>query len=125
MRKLGNLVVSSGKDQNGKNRWIKSGALFQREDGSYAVKLDQLPLNHDGWFSVFEDIPQQQQAQPMQQPQMQPQQMQQYQATNNGAMQPQQMQQQPNHITAEQIRQQLEQKLAQYTQANNGYHHPF
>lgn len=111
MTKLGNLVFSSGKTGN-KNHWVKSGALYQRPDGSFAVKLDQLPIGFDGWFSVFPEEnqanhqPQYNQAQQgYQQPMQQPTQPQQFQS----AQQPASIE----SLSAEQIRQLLLQRLQQ------------
>ncbi|HEY9017657.1 hypothetical protein [Thiomicrospira sp.] len=101
MTKLGNLVFSSGKTGN-KNHWVKSGALYQRPDGSFAVKLDQLPIGFDGWFSVF---PEENQAN--HQPQ--------YNQAQQGYQQFQSAQQPASieSLSAEQIRQLLLQRLQQ------------
>ncbi len=64
MKKLGNLVAAVGEyEKNGetKTQWKRCGALFQRDDGSYSVKQDAVPVseNWNGWFNVFSDEPKQ------------------------------------------------------------------
>lgn len=70
MKILGDIMFPGGKftDRGGneKTRWIKCGALFQKANGAYTIKLDAVPLGMDpdgGWFSVFEKKPQPQQQQ--------------------------------------------------------------
>lgn len=60
MRPTHDLMVKTGSytdsDGNPKNRWLKIGSRFQRDDGSEAIKLDCLPTGlpeWTGWVSVY------------------------------------------------------------------------
>lgn len=60
MRPTHDLLVKTGsytdRDGNPKNRWLKIGSRFQRDDGSEAIKLDCLPTGlpeWTGWVSVY------------------------------------------------------------------------
>lgn len=57
-RKIGDLVAPNGsyqtKDGQQKTRWLKCGSLLQTDKGM-RVKLDSIPIQSDGWFSVFEE----------------------------------------------------------------------
>ena len=60
MRPTHDLLVKTGTytDRDGaqKNRWIKIGSRFQRDDGSEAIKLECMPVGipeWNGWVSVF------------------------------------------------------------------------
>ena len=63
-----------------KKRYQKVGALFQRDDGSFSMKLESLPLSADwnGWLNFYDPYnkrkDQEQQQQPPQQPPQQQQQ---------------------------------------------------
>ena len=45
-------------DRNGeeKTKWINCGAVIQTKNG-YALKLESMPINCNGWFSLFEPKP--------------------------------------------------------------------
>ena len=47
------------KDRNGeeKARWHNMGVCFQSDQGHLSIKIDSLPLNWDGWISLFEPKP--------------------------------------------------------------------
>ena len=47
------------KDRNGeeKTRWHHMGVCFQNDKGQLSLKIDSLPLNWDGWVSLFEPKP--------------------------------------------------------------------
>lgn len=60
MRPTHDLMVKTGsyvdRDGNPKNRWLKIGSRFVRDDGSEALKLDCLPVGlpeWNGWVSVY------------------------------------------------------------------------
>lgn len=55
-------VVARGEeyqDRNGnqKVRWINCGAMFKNNEGKVSIKLDSLPVNFDGWLSLFDPKP--------------------------------------------------------------------
>tara|TARA_R110000822_G_scaffold151980_2_gene291115 strand:- start:665 stop:907 length:243 start_codon:yes stop_codon:yes gene_type:complete len=54
------LKVKNGtyKDRNGqeKNSWLKVGSCFESDKG-LSIKLDSVPVNFDGWISMFEPRP--------------------------------------------------------------------
>mgnify|MGYP001556568946 CR=1 FL=1 len=54
---------------NEKKRYVKCGAVFTREDGSMAIKMDTMPLGQDwsGWFSVYDAKKKEQKARPAKQ----------------------------------------------------------
>jgi len=39
-----------------KNSYSRVGTLFQRDDGSFCVKIDSIPVNFDGWVNAW-DLP--------------------------------------------------------------------
>lgn len=47
------------KDRNGeeKTRWHHMGVCFQNDKGQLSLKIDSLPLNWDGWVSLFDPKP--------------------------------------------------------------------
>ena len=49
----------SYKDRNGeeKVRWHHMGVCFQNDKGQLSLKIDSIPLNWDGWVSLFEPKP--------------------------------------------------------------------
>lgn len=49
----------SYKDRNGqeKTRWHQMGVCFQSDEGHLSIKIDSMPLNWDGWISLFEPKP--------------------------------------------------------------------
>ena len=49
----------SYKDRNGeeKVRWHHMGVCFQNDKGQLSMKIDSIPLNWDGWVSLFEPKP--------------------------------------------------------------------
>lgn len=61
--KLGNLTVPNGtytKNGEEKTRWARMGILLQKEDGTFAIKIDAIPgrlfhPDNDGWVQVFPD----------------------------------------------------------------------
>ena len=54
------LKVKNGtyKDRNGdeKNSWLKIGSCFETQHG-LSLKIDAIPVNFDGWVSMFEPKP--------------------------------------------------------------------
>ena len=86
MKPTHDLMVKTGsytdRDGNQKNRWLKIGSRFQRDDGSEAIKLDCLPTGlpeWTGWVSVYPIMPKGEQSgngygqsQPQPQPASQP-----------------------------------------------------
>lgn len=40
-----------------KVRWHHMGVCFQNDKGQLSLKIDSLPLNWDGWVSLFEPKP--------------------------------------------------------------------
>ena len=63
-RKIGDLMAPNGKyitDGEEKTRWIKCGVMLETDKGP-RIKLEALPVGgeFDGWLSVFEDKPKQQ-----------------------------------------------------------------
>jgi hypothetical protein len=57
MAKVYDVVAVTGKytDRNGneKNRYMTCGAVFQTDKGM-SLKLEALPIGHDGWFQLYE-----------------------------------------------------------------------
>ena len=47
------------KDRNGeeKARWHNMGVCFQSDQGHLSLKIDSIPVNWDGWISLFEPKP--------------------------------------------------------------------
>ena len=58
MKKIKKLVGITGtyqKDGQTKNSYMTVGGLFQRDDGSFCVKLDALPLGEfNGWLNAYD-----------------------------------------------------------------------
>tara|TARA_R100000231_G_scaffold51651_2_gene43541 strand:+ start:180 stop:482 length:303 start_codon:yes stop_codon:yes gene_type:complete len=88
MEKIKDAIAVVGEYNKGgeiKKRYQKVGSLFQRDDGSFSMKLESLPLSGDwnGWLNFYDpygqrkDQEQQQPALQSQQTQQQPQQQQQ------------------------------------------------
>ena len=88
MEKIKDAIAVVGEYNKGgeiKKRYQNVGSLFQRDDGSFSMKLESLPLSADwnGWLNFYEpynkrkDQEQQQPAAQPQQTQEQPQQQQQ------------------------------------------------
>ena len=78
MEKIKDAVAAVGEyNKNGeiKKRYQKVGSLFQRDDGSFSMKLESLPLSVDwnGWLNFYDPYnkkeEQPQQTQPQQAPQ--------------------------------------------------------
>ena len=40
-----------------KVRWHHMGVCFQNDKGQLSLKIDSIPLNWDGWVSLFEPKP--------------------------------------------------------------------
>ena len=87
MEKIKDAIAVVGEYNKGgeiKKRYQKVGSLFQRDDGSFSMKLESLPLSADwnGWLNFYEPYnkrnqEQQQPAAQSQQTQQPPQQQQQ------------------------------------------------
>lgn len=65
MKKIKDAVAVKGAyEKNGetKKSFMNVGALFQRDDGSFVLKLDGVPFNFDGWINFYDpkDKPQEQ-----------------------------------------------------------------
>jgi hypothetical protein len=55
MQKTHDLVAVIKREGRDKPNYIRCGALFRREDGSMAAKVDSVPAcDWDGWLSVME-----------------------------------------------------------------------
>ena len=61
MKNLVYKQVYNDKDGNEKVFWNKCGRLIETQKGQF-VKLDHIPVNFDGWFSVFEEKPKEEQS---------------------------------------------------------------
>lgn len=76
MKKTHDLVAVTGTYTNGqgqeKKRYTNVGALFTRDDGSLAIKLESIPIGGtwNGWLSAYlpKESGQQQRSAPAQQP---------------------------------------------------------
>lgn len=57
MRKTHDAVYAGEKytdrDGNEKTRYVNVGALFTRDDGSLALKLESIPVNFNGWIRFY------------------------------------------------------------------------
>ena len=89
MEKIKDAIAVVGEYNKGgeiKKRYKKVGSLFQRDDGSFSMKLESLPLSADwnGWLNFYDPYGQRKDQEQQQQPAAQSQQTQQ---------QPQQQQQ--------------------------------
>ena len=99
MNKTHNITAVLGEYKNDqgeiKKRYAKIGALFSRDDGSLAIKMDTVPVGDEwnGWLNLYPDDYKKEAAQPSPQPQQgyqpspqsqppQPQAQQSYQAAN-------------------------------------------
>ena len=51
-----------------KVRWHHMGVCFQNDKGQLSIKVDSIPLNWDGWISLFEPKPKDGTQQPNQAP---------------------------------------------------------
>ena len=60
LTKVKNLVVTMGKytDMNGneKSRYLTIGSMFERQDGSWCLKLDAMPIGEEwtGWVNCYD-----------------------------------------------------------------------
>ena len=41
----------------GKKKWTKCGVLMENEEGRLSIKLDYIPVEFNGWLSVFDQKP--------------------------------------------------------------------
>lgn len=48
-------VLYGRKDKEGKTLWMRVGMLIQKDNGKWAIKLDAIPTNFDGWLTIGED----------------------------------------------------------------------
>jgi hypothetical protein len=48
---IGKYTDRSGKE---KNQYITCGKLLQREDGSFCLKMDAIPVGWNGWLSFYD-----------------------------------------------------------------------
>lgn len=53
-KKITAVIGEYEKDGQKKKRYAQIGTLLVRDDGSYAIKLDTLPVNWDGWGSCWD-----------------------------------------------------------------------
>jgi hypothetical protein len=52
------VVFKSGETKDGKAVWLKVGAMLEKENGKYSIKLDAIPTgNWDGWLNIVERRP--------------------------------------------------------------------
>lgn len=55
------------KDGVEKTRWHTMGKCFENDEGNLSIKVDSIPVNFDGWMSLFVPKPREdQQEQPQQ-----------------------------------------------------------
>lgn len=52
--KIGTYKNAQGEE---KARWHQMGVCFQNDQGNLSLKLDSIPVNWDGWVSLFEPKP--------------------------------------------------------------------
>ena len=69
MQKVKRLVGAGGKytvDGVEKTRWVPMGTMFKRDDGTFAIKLESIPVGPDfnGWISLYDFEEQPRQAAP-------------------------------------------------------------
>ena len=75
MNKTHNVTAVLGEYKNAqgeiKKRYAKCGALFSRDDGSMAIKMDTVPVGDEwnGWLNLYPDDYKKETAQPNTQPQ--------------------------------------------------------
>jgi hypothetical protein len=51
---LYNVAYAQKQDNSEKSHWLNCGILIVKEDGKMSLKLNAIPVNCDGWFSIFE-----------------------------------------------------------------------
>lgn len=54
MNTIYNVAYAQKQDNSEKPHWLNCGILIVKEDGKMSLKLNAIPVNCDGWFSVFE-----------------------------------------------------------------------
>jgi hypothetical protein len=58
MQKIKKLVAVTGKymkDGVEKNQYVTCGGMFKRDDGSFSIKMDSIPLGDwNGWLGVYD-----------------------------------------------------------------------
>ena len=54
MKKYYNVSNGIEYGQEGKKKWTNCGVLIVDEDGRMSIKLDYIPVNFNGWLSVFD-----------------------------------------------------------------------
>ncbi len=69
MKPVKKLVATVGKytDQSGqeKNRYQRMGTMFKRDDGTFALKIEAVPVEFNGWVNFYDlDPPKEQQPPP-------------------------------------------------------------
>ena len=61
MKKIQDAVYAGEKytDNSGneKTRYTNVGVLFQRDDGSFTMKLEAIPVGFSGWINFYEPKP--------------------------------------------------------------------
>lgn len=58
------LVATTGETRDGKKTYQRVGTFFKRDDGTFAIKIDALPVGDwSGWVNLYDidDKPRQQQ----------------------------------------------------------------
>lgn len=88
MEKIKDAIAVVGEYNKGgevKKRYQNVGALFQRDDGSFSMKLESLPLSADwnGWLNFYDPYNKREGQEQQQQPKRQQQPTQQQQQPNN------------------------------------------
>ncbi len=88
MEKIKDAIAVVGEYNKGgevKKRYQNVGALFQRDDGSFSMKLESLPLSADwnGWLNFYDPYNKREGQEQQQQPKRQQQPPQQQQQPNN------------------------------------------
>jgi hypothetical protein len=51
---LYNVAYAQKQENADKPHWLNCGILIAKEDGKMSLKLNSIPVNCDGWFSIFE-----------------------------------------------------------------------
>ena len=58
MKRFKRAVAVTGTYQDGvgneKKRYTNVGTLFQRDDGSFTLKMDSVPVEWNGWISFYD-----------------------------------------------------------------------
>jgi hypothetical protein len=49
-----NVAYAQKQENADKPHWLNCGILIVKEDGKMSLKLNAIPVNCDGWFSIFE-----------------------------------------------------------------------